>query len=288
MQRRVLALWACFHGPWPLLLCRSARRGPQSAQDPVERTVITKDGSMYRGDVLEYVISSHITLKLSSGESKRIAWDEIDQVSPRKPKRPLLPCRQAQRHRRAAQVRRRARPIGKPAAEQRSHHRAHRLPQRRRSPLDAARRIRNGTHRHHPRQHHLSRRSDGIRSRQPPGAQAWRWKPSPHHLERSQADLPPVEKAIRPMSARRNEQWCYATVKPCAVTWSNRSRACTRRFDFGSGETRRLFVERHPAHHRTACARVSSPIPPTGELLVHLDTGSRLLARTLNTSPSSS
>ena len=42
----------------------------------------------YRGDVLEYVISSHITLKLSSGESKRIAWDEIDQVSPPKAKAP--------------------------------------------------------------------------------------------------------------------------------------------------------------------------------------------------------
>jgi hypothetical protein len=55
---------------------------------PVERSVVTKDGSMYRGEVLEYTINSHITLKLASGDSKRIAWDDIDQVSPPRPKSP--------------------------------------------------------------------------------------------------------------------------------------------------------------------------------------------------------
>ena len=55
---------------------------------PVERSVVTKDGSMYRGEVLEYAIGSHIVLKLSSGEAKRIAWDDIEQVSPPRPKSP--------------------------------------------------------------------------------------------------------------------------------------------------------------------------------------------------------
>lgn len=43
---------------------------------------------MYRGEVLEYAIGSHIVLKLSSGEAKRIAWDDIEQVSPPRPKSP--------------------------------------------------------------------------------------------------------------------------------------------------------------------------------------------------------
>lgn len=53
-----------------------------SASEPTERTVVTKDGAMYRGEVLEYVVGSHIALKLDSGESKRIAWDDVQQISP--------------------------------------------------------------------------------------------------------------------------------------------------------------------------------------------------------------
>ena len=88
MQRRVLALCGLLSWTVASAFVPVGPAWAQSAQGPVERTVITKDGSMYRGEVLEYVISSHITLKLSSGESKRIAWDEIDQVSPPKAKAP--------------------------------------------------------------------------------------------------------------------------------------------------------------------------------------------------------
>ena len=95
MQRRVVAsvgyLWMAVAaatvtaGSYPLSV-RAQSAKPDSG--PVERSVITKDGSMYRGEVLEYAINSHITLRLSSGESKRIGWDDIDQVSPPRPKSP--------------------------------------------------------------------------------------------------------------------------------------------------------------------------------------------------------
>jgi hypothetical protein len=74
------------------LLCGSFALGSgraaaqSSASEPTERTVVTKDGAMYRGEVLEYVVGSHITLKLDSGESKRIVWDDAQQISPPRPK----------------------------------------------------------------------------------------------------------------------------------------------------------------------------------------------------------
>ncbi|MBL9040801.1 MAG: hypothetical protein JNM83_04325 [Myxococcales bacterium] len=93
MQRRVMTLVGC---AFLAMAAATAFSGPQTAYaqpaksdaGPVERSVITKDGSMYRGEVLEYAINSHITLRLSSGESKRIGWDDIDQVSPPRPKSP--------------------------------------------------------------------------------------------------------------------------------------------------------------------------------------------------------
>lgn len=87
MQRRVLVLCGLLASTATATVpLRTAQA--QSAQGPVERTVITKDGSMYRGEVMEYVMNSHITLKLAAGDNKRIAWDDIDQVSPPKPKTP--------------------------------------------------------------------------------------------------------------------------------------------------------------------------------------------------------
>ena len=68
----------------------AAQPGP-AASEPTERTVVTKDGAMYRGEVLEYVVGSHITLRLDSGESKRIVWDDATQISPPRPRRSQAP-----------------------------------------------------------------------------------------------------------------------------------------------------------------------------------------------------
>ena len=65
---------------------RSALAQP-AASEPTERTVVTKDGAMYRGEVLEYVVGSHITLRLDTGEGKRIVWDDATQISPPRPRR---------------------------------------------------------------------------------------------------------------------------------------------------------------------------------------------------------
>ena len=95
MQRRVVAPVSCF---WMTVAAATVTIVPSASSvyaqaakpdsGPVERSVVTKDGSMYRGEVLEYAIGSHIVLKLSSGEAKRIAWDDIEQVSPPRPKSP--------------------------------------------------------------------------------------------------------------------------------------------------------------------------------------------------------
>jgi hypothetical protein len=54
----------------------------QQPEGPMERSVVTQDGAMYRGEVQEYVIGDHITLKLDTGEQKRIAWGDAVQISP--------------------------------------------------------------------------------------------------------------------------------------------------------------------------------------------------------------
>lgn len=59
---------------------------PSQPTGPVERTVVTGDGAMYRGEVVEYVIGDHITLKLDSGELKRIAFSDAAHISPPRPK----------------------------------------------------------------------------------------------------------------------------------------------------------------------------------------------------------
>lgn len=61
---------------------------PTQPTGPVERTVVTGDGAMYRGEVVEYVIGDHITLKLDSGELKRIAFSDAAHISPPRPKAP--------------------------------------------------------------------------------------------------------------------------------------------------------------------------------------------------------
>lgn len=85
MVRRSLFTW--------FLLCSGLAlphlafgQGAKVDGGPVERSVVLKDGGMYRGEVVEYAVNSHVTLKLASGEAKRFAWDEIEQLSPPRPK----------------------------------------------------------------------------------------------------------------------------------------------------------------------------------------------------------
>ena len=47
-----------------------------------ERTVLTNTGVTYHGEVLEYEVSSHVVLKLATGETKRITWAEAKRISP--------------------------------------------------------------------------------------------------------------------------------------------------------------------------------------------------------------
>lgn len=65
---------------------------PSQPAGPVERTVVTGDGAMYRGEVVEYVIGDHITLKLDSGEVKRIPFADAAHISPPRPKTPSAPA----------------------------------------------------------------------------------------------------------------------------------------------------------------------------------------------------
>lgn len=59
---------------------------PSQPAGPVERTVVTGDGAMYRGEVIDYVIGDHITLKLDSGEIRRIPFADAAHISPPRPK----------------------------------------------------------------------------------------------------------------------------------------------------------------------------------------------------------
>lgn len=56
---------------------------------PVERTVVTTDGAMYRGEVVEYVMGDHITLRLDTGEVRRIPFADAAQISPPRAKTPV-------------------------------------------------------------------------------------------------------------------------------------------------------------------------------------------------------
>ena len=50
------------------------------------RTVVTRDGLVYHGEVLEFDHGSHLTLKLANGEKRRIAWAETKKISPQRSK----------------------------------------------------------------------------------------------------------------------------------------------------------------------------------------------------------
>jgi hypothetical protein len=65
-----------------LLLAPAFQPVLRADEGPTERTVVTQDGAMYRGEVAEYVIGDHITLKLDTGEVKRIVWADAVQISP--------------------------------------------------------------------------------------------------------------------------------------------------------------------------------------------------------------
>jgi hypothetical protein len=56
--------------------------------------VHTRNGSVYRGELVEKVVDDHVTIKLATGEIKRIEWADID-ASPPKP--PPPPPQQQQR-----------------------------------------------------------------------------------------------------------------------------------------------------------------------------------------------
>ena len=87
MPRRTIArLWSISAAGF---FCRSlalalALPGLALAQSDgaIERTVVTQDGAMYRGEVREYVVGDHITLKLDTGELQRIPWADAVQISP--------------------------------------------------------------------------------------------------------------------------------------------------------------------------------------------------------------
>jgi hypothetical protein len=59
---------------------------PAQPTGPVERTVVTGDGAMYRGEVVDYIVGDHITLKLDSGEIRRIPFADAAHISPPRPK----------------------------------------------------------------------------------------------------------------------------------------------------------------------------------------------------------
>lgn len=47
-----------------------------------ERTVLTNAGVTYHGEVVEYEVSSHVVLKLATGDTRRITWAEAKRISP--------------------------------------------------------------------------------------------------------------------------------------------------------------------------------------------------------------
>ena len=51
------------------------------AADDTSITVWTKDGGIYRGEIVERVPNDHVTIKLATGETKRIAWKDYDRDS---------------------------------------------------------------------------------------------------------------------------------------------------------------------------------------------------------------
>ncbi len=56
-----------------------------SARADETETVRTKDGSIFRGDLVEKVVNDHVTIKMATGEVKRIEWDDIETKPPPPP-----------------------------------------------------------------------------------------------------------------------------------------------------------------------------------------------------------
>ncbi len=48
-------------------------------------TIRTKDGSVYRGELVERVVNDHVTIKLATGEIKSIAWADVATDPPPRP-----------------------------------------------------------------------------------------------------------------------------------------------------------------------------------------------------------
>ena len=65
---------------------------PVAAPVDAERVVITRDGGMYRGTVVELVPQDHLTLKLATGELRRLAWGDIQSQSSVTPVAPAPPA----------------------------------------------------------------------------------------------------------------------------------------------------------------------------------------------------
>jgi hypothetical protein len=61
-------------------------RGAMAATDDATITVWTKDGSMFRGEVVERVPNDHVTIKLATGETKRVEWKDVERDSTTAPK----------------------------------------------------------------------------------------------------------------------------------------------------------------------------------------------------------
>ena len=55
---------------------------PPQPEPPPTGTVRTKDGSEYWGEILERVPDDHVSLRLASGETKVLPWEQIDASRP--------------------------------------------------------------------------------------------------------------------------------------------------------------------------------------------------------------
>jgi hypothetical protein len=60
-------------------------QSPAADSAPVEKDVTLQDGTGYRGRIVEYAVQDHISLRLASGEVKRIPWSQIKRVAEAKP-----------------------------------------------------------------------------------------------------------------------------------------------------------------------------------------------------------
>lgn len=63
----------------------------QPAPDGAARTVTLKDGSIFRGELIELVPRDHLTIKLATGDIRRFEWSELSEAqSPPPPPAPVI------------------------------------------------------------------------------------------------------------------------------------------------------------------------------------------------------